>query len=208
MSPEARRPARELSAEYDFSRAVRGKYYERYRQGAKFTVTDLETGSRTLVFKDAGVVDATKLGDVLFLFRGAYAAGLHALRRSSRKVSVNDATDIGKAMRSHIGRLDVKGIDSLFTKDLGDEALITRSLSYHSPLEMTLSGVSDALAAAVLLAGGDFQAAVESSDGGVPMPPVGEVIPFVESSLGSRCPSTSGIRNSIATHQALKRRTR
>jgi hypothetical protein len=197
MSPKApRRPPNDLLAEYDFSRAVRGKYYERYRQGVKITVNDFDTTRRTLIFRDAGAVDAANLGDVLFLLRGAYTAGLYALRRSSTQNVPDSAADVASVLRKHIGKLDVKGIDSLFSKDLGDEALITRSVSYHSPLEMTLSGVPQALAAAILLAGGDFQSALESIDD-VPMPSVGEVIHSLRSALapGVRAPLGFGIRS-------------
>src|SRR6266567_8193023 len=124
----------EIAREYDFATAIRGKYHDRYRQGVKITVTDFETTSRTLVFVDGGAVDAAKLGDVLFLLRGAYAAGLGAFGRKAKHS--DSSLDDASALRDHISKLDIKGIDALFSKDLGDKSLITRSVSYHSPLEM------------------------------------------------------------------------
>lgn len=189
----------DMLPEYDFAGATRGKYYERYQRGVTITVTDLETTSRTLVFTDAGAVDAAKLGDVLFLLRGAYAAGLDALRRRSRPIGADSALDIAKILRSHIGKLDVKGIDSLFSRNLGERSLITRSVSYHSPLEMTLSGVPDGLSAAVLLAGGNFESVIEASEGGVAMPTVGDVIHSLRVALipGVRAPLGFGIRSRL-----------
>ena len=197
MSPKPPVHDDEMLPEYDFSGAVRGKYYDRYSQGVKITVTDYETTSCKLVFTDAGAVDAAKLGDVLFLLRGAYAAGLDALRRHTRQGATDSAVDITSKLRNHIGRLDVKGIDSLFSKDLGDRALITRSVSYNSPLEMTLSGAAEGLSAAVLLAGGDFEAVGHSPAKIVTMPAVGEVSHSLRAALvpGVRAPLGFGIRS-------------
>src|SRR5258706_5455070 len=187
----------DMLPEYDFSGATRGKYYERYQAGVSVIVTDSETTSRTLVFTDAGAIDTAKVGEVLFLLRGAYAAGLGAFRRRSRSIEADSALDVGKILRSHIGRLDVKGIDALFSRNLGERSLITRSVSYNSPLEMTLSGVPDGLSAAVLLSGGDFESVIGSSQSNVAMPSVGDVIRSLKLVLvpGVRAPLGFGIRS-------------
>jgi hypothetical protein len=196
MSPRSRRQsAGDLLPEYDFSQAVRGKYYERYQQGVKIKVTDHETTTRTLVFKDSDAVDAANLGDVLFLLRGAYAAGLQALSRSSKDVN-NSAVKIGKVLRTYIAKLDLKDIDALFSRNLHDKELITRSVTYHSPLELTLSGVTEGLTSAVLLAGGDCSG-IAKSEAPVPMPSVDRVIHSLRTALvaGAKAPLGFGIRS-------------
>ena len=40
--PPAKRPTREMRAEYDFSSGVRGKYVDRYRHGTNVVVLDPE----------------------------------------------------------------------------------------------------------------------------------------------------------------------
>ena len=37
---KARQPAEEMRAEYDFSRGVRGKYYERYKKGTNLVLLE------------------------------------------------------------------------------------------------------------------------------------------------------------------------
>lgn len=145
----------EMRPEYDFSNAVRGKYSERYRLGVTIHVTDIETTSVTLLFKDAGAVDAAQLGELLFLLRGAYAAGLQAFTAPTGRSGSQTRDQVTAPLRAYIRQLDVDGINALFSRDLGADALITTSVSYHSPLQVNLSGTSEGLIAAIVLAGGD-----------------------------------------------------
>ena len=49
-------PDDDLLAEYDFSGAVRGKYYERYRQGTNVVLLDPDIAA---VFRDSAAVNDT-----------------------------------------------------------------------------------------------------------------------------------------------------
>lgn len=49
-------PDDDLLPEYDFSRAVRGKYYERYRQGTNVVLLDPDIAA---VFRDSAAVNHT-----------------------------------------------------------------------------------------------------------------------------------------------------
>lgn len=152
MSPNKRHDVvREMQPEYNFSGGVRGKYYQRYRDGAKVRlITDDATEEVAFVFADDGPVDAALLGDLLFLLRGAYAAGIRAMsaaRSGKRRGSV------AKSLENYLRRLDIAGLNELFTCDLGDASLVTTSVSYQSPLRMRLRGSSEGLDAAIALAG-------------------------------------------------------
>ena len=57
MSPRRRgSQEEELLPEYDFTGAVRGKYYERYRQGTNVVLLDPDVAA---VFRDSATVDDT-----------------------------------------------------------------------------------------------------------------------------------------------------
>jgi hypothetical protein len=56
MSPRQRSSDDELLPEYDFTRAVRGKYYERYRQGTNVVLLDPDVAA---VFRDSAAVNDT-----------------------------------------------------------------------------------------------------------------------------------------------------
>ena len=195
MSPKKRRDAvHEVRPEYDFSGAVRGKYYSTYRQGAKVHfVNDSAAEGLALVFDDDGPVDAARLGDVLFLLRGAYAAGVQSAR-SMRPAGI--LVDAAQHVRSYLRRLNVEDVNNLFTCDLGSASLVTRSISYQSPLRMHLSGSAEGLDAAVLLAGGALRDE-NSDDAEVGLGPLAQVAETLRGALmrGVGAPLGYGVRS-------------
>jgi hypothetical protein len=181
----------EMRPEYDFSNAVRGKYYERYRRGVTIHVAGSERTSVTLLFKDSGTLDAAQVGELLFLLRGAYAAGLEAFTAPTGRSGGHTQDQVAAQLRAYTRQLDVDGINALFSRDLGAHALVTRSITYRSPLQVKLSGTSEGLIAAILLAGGDpGQLPAQASS--VNLPSVSEVsealrealVPSVKAPLG------------------------
>jgi hypothetical protein len=56
MSPRRKPESDDLLPEYDFSGAVRGKYYERYRQGTNVVLLDPDIAA---VFRDSVAVNDT-----------------------------------------------------------------------------------------------------------------------------------------------------
>lgn len=182
--------------EYDFSAGVRGKYHDRYSRGVRIAVTDSEAFSLQLVFRDAGAVDAAQLGEFLFLFRGAYAAALKALGRASRTAQITSA-EVQIRISALLRRLDVKEIDSLFSKSLGIDALITQSISYHSPLEMILSGRLPALLAATAMAGGNLNPGGDHPGQRFDLPSIPDATKALRLSLvpGIRAPLGYGVRS-------------
>lgn len=183
----------DMLPEYDFTGAVRGKYYESYTKGREFVLRESDVSTAHLVFKDSGGVDAAKLGDLLFLFRGAYAAGLEAISSGLSKTEV----DLERLLRIHLRNLDVQRVDSLFSKELGTDALITRSVQYSSPLEVGLSGVKEGIRAAVLLAGGNSEQFSKNTETRILMPTIEAAIQRLRSALvpGIRAPLGFGIRS-------------
>jgi hypothetical protein len=79
MKP-SRRPDREddLLPEYDFSGAIRGNYYQRYRQGTNVVLLDADVAA---VFRDSATVNDT-LRRLLAL--AAAQTGADAKRRPSK----------------------------------------------------------------------------------------------------------------------------
>lgn len=152
MSPKKRHErVAEMQPEYDFSNGLRGKYSERYRSGVTVHVVQSAPGKSLAVeFDDGGPIDAAQLADLLFLFRGAYAAGIKSSR--TRRAPV-PASQFGQSVREYIRRLNVGDLDLLFTCDLGADSLVTTSISHQSPMRMHVSGSLDGLLAAVTLAG-------------------------------------------------------
>ena len=56
MSPRRKAEYDDLLPEYDFSGAVRGKYYERYRQGTNVVLLDPDIAA---IFRDSAAVNET-----------------------------------------------------------------------------------------------------------------------------------------------------
>jgi hypothetical protein len=54
MSPRPRAKDDEILSEYDFAGAVRGKYYDRYRQGTNVVLLDPDVAA---VFRDSAAVN-------------------------------------------------------------------------------------------------------------------------------------------------------
>ena len=54
MKPAKRSASRGMRAEYDFSRGVRGKYYQRFKQGSNVVLLEPDIAR---VFKDSAAVN-------------------------------------------------------------------------------------------------------------------------------------------------------
>ena len=70
-------PDEDMLPEYDFSKAVRGKYYERYRQGTNVVLLDPDVAE---VFRDS-----TSVNDALRTLVSVAEAKASRPKRSSRK---------------------------------------------------------------------------------------------------------------------------
>ena len=98
MKPSRRSdPEDDLRSEYDFSGAVRGKYYERYRQGTNVVLLDSDVAA---VFRDSAAVNDT-LRRLLAL--AAAQAGTRktprAKRRPNKLLQPSSRTDRGGVRR-------------------------------------------------------------------------------------------------------------
>jgi hypothetical protein len=75
-NPKSGKPVDEMRAEYDFSSAVRGKYYKRYHQSSNVVVLEPDVAAH---FKNASAVNKA----LRSLFAGA-RAGRGLTKRSTR----------------------------------------------------------------------------------------------------------------------------
>ena len=101
---------------------------------------------------------AGEIGDFLLLFQRNYTASLRAFESFSRDDIENSSSDeILQAISDHVRKLTIEELNSLFTEDLGDRRLNPIQISKSSPLELCLTGVLVAIAAAVVLAGGKIK---------------------------------------------------
>jgi hypothetical protein len=186
----------EMRPHYDFTNAVRGKYHARYRQGSSVRVISSKTITCTLTFNATARVDTAQVGDLLFLLRGAYAAGLDSLEVPRTDLPPRLNADVTEVVHGYLRRLDVSGIDSLFTRDLGTQSLVTRQVSMNSPLTVTFEGATQGLIAAVCLAGGEL-AKLQPPSSQINLPPVLAAIQSLREALvpGIRAPLGYGIRS-------------
>jgi len=98
----------------------------------------------TVHVQDDGKLDPAELADFLFLFRGAYAAAIAALRRS------DDPGALAEETAAYLTRAAPSTLDSLFTNNLRDKSLATVKISYESPLQIVFVGIAVAIAAAAV----------------------------------------------------------
>jgi hypothetical protein len=105
MSPKKRHDhVAEMQPEYDFTGAVRGKYYKRYQDGATVNLLPGSNDDLALMFEDRGPVDAGLLADILFLLRGAYTAGL----RASRLGPIARISNVKQRLEVYLRRLTIR----------------------------------------------------------------------------------------------------
>lgn len=98
MSPK-RKPEfdDDLLPEYDFSGAVRGKYYERYRQGTNVVLLDPDIAA---VFRDSAAVNST-LRLLVSLARAKGGEQAPARRRRSPNKPLQPASRAMRGARPH-----------------------------------------------------------------------------------------------------------
>ena len=144
-----------------------------------------------LSFPDLGSIDAAELGHFLFLFRGAYASCANIL--TGQDLRRLDPQKLEYRVRRHLRSLNVADIDALFSRELGHKKLSVQRVSFESPLEITLYGVSVLLAVAVILSGGKFKLGPLH----VTLPPIGEGISRLRAALTptTKAPLGYGIRS-------------
>ena len=92
---KARPPARgqEMLPEYDFSNAVRGKYYDRFRQGSNIVVLDADVSE---AFPNAAAVNSALRTLASVARRSAARRASTRVRRPNKRVQ---ATKSAKATR-------------------------------------------------------------------------------------------------------------
>jgi hypothetical protein len=137
-------------------------------------------GQCTMVFPDEEKIETAELADFLFLFRGAYAAGIQVVNSLS-KVETEPA-DLARLIHAHLRGLSVSQIDDLFRLNLGENRLLTERISHDSPTELVIYGVILASLAAVILSGGKFELGSLLK---VHLPPVGAGIESLRKALAS-----------------------
>ncbi len=138
----------------------------------------------SLRFEDPGSPDASQIAEFLFLFRGIYAAAVNLIEihdvataqsaealaspspsssaqsaealasPSPSSSSAQSAEELASRLEKRLASLSIKQLDRLFYQDLGDSQLVTRRVSYGSPLEIVFEGIVVALVVAVILSGG------------------------------------------------------
>ena len=99
-------PDDDLLAEYDFSGAVRGKYYERYRQGTNVVLLDPDIAA---VFRDSAAVNHTLR--LLVSLAKAKAAGQKRTDRRPRSPNkpLQPASRATRGARRHRGASAARG---------------------------------------------------------------------------------------------------
>jgi hypothetical protein len=140
--------ADEMLPEYDLSGGVRGKHFLKYSGVFRGVLSQVPV-TRTFVFPDHESLDASHIGNLLFLVKGAYNVGIDAAERTR----VGRIADWGVALKDHISRIDVATMQNVLARDLGRANVVPTDLSYHSPLTMTLTGHIEGLWSAAVLAG-------------------------------------------------------
>jgi hypothetical protein len=150
--------------------------------------------SYTLRFQHTPEIDASEFADFLFLFRGVYAAALQVINCGSSSEQQLEPEALAGLVVNHLARLEVSGLDLLFRQDLGPQRLLTKRMSHQSPLELVVTGVVLAIAAAVILSGGKLKLfGVFQAD----LLPIGDGIKKLKEALAhsTRAPVGYGIRS-------------
>ena len=143
----------------------------------------MNTGHLHLSFPDQGRIDAADIGHYLFLFRGAYAAALPLVRHQPTKAASAKLKTLEVRLRSKLSNLNVKSIDGLFSRSLGDDAPVPERIGHESPLEIIMSGILVALTLAVILSGGTVKFDVKLAKLEAILPPIGEGIKKLRQAL-------------------------
>jgi hypothetical protein len=143
--------------------------------------TLLSIGQCSIVLEEETPIESSDLADFLFLFRGAYAAGIPAVEKIRASGKEPDPNALADEIRKHLAKRTVSQINELFQQDLGPNHLLTERLSRDSPFEIVLSGTIILLVLAVILSGGRF----ELGPGGVKahLPPLGKGIKQLREAL-------------------------
>jgi len=131
--------------------------------------------------EDETTIESSDLADFLFLFRGAYAAGIPSVEKIRAAGNEPDPNTLADKIRKRLAKLTVSQINDLFQQDLGPNRLLTERISRDSPFEIVLYGTIILLVLAVILSGGRF----ELGPGGVKahLPPMGKGIKHLREAL-------------------------
>jgi hypothetical protein len=166
----------------------------------------MKTGHLFLTFPDQGRIDVAEIGHFLFLVRGAYAAALSFARSEEGDFELIDFEKLEERLRRKLGRLDVTGIDGLFSKDLREDSPVAERIGRESPLLIVMEGALVALGLAVILSGGKIKFDVKVAKLEVELPPIGEGIKKLREAL-SRAPKAQlgyGIKSKCVTLTAIE----
>ncbi|MGO9118391.1 MAG: hypothetical protein ACLQPD_12395 [Desulfomonilaceae bacterium] len=147
----------------------------------KHVSTLLSIGQCMMILEEETTIESSDLADFLFLFRGAYAAGIPSVEKMRAAGNEPDPNTLADKIRKHLAKLTVSQINDLFQQDLGPNRLLTERISRDSPFEIVLSGTIILLVLAVILSGGSF----ELGPGGVKahLSPMGKGIKHLREAL-------------------------
>ncbi len=143
--------------------------------------TLLSIGQCSIILEKETTIDSSDLADFLFLFRGAYAAGIPSVEKIRASGKEPDPNTLADEIRKHLAKLTISQINDLFQQDLGPNRLLTERISRDSPFEIVLYGTIILLVLAVILSGGRF----ELGPNGVKahLPPMGKGIKHLREAL-------------------------
>lgn len=157
--------------------------------------TLLSIGQCLMILEEETTIESSDLAYFLFLFRGAYAAGIPSVEKIRAAGNEPDPNTLADKIRKHLAKLTVSQINDLFQQDLGPNRLLTERISRDSPFEIVLCGCVILLVIAVILSGGT----VEFGEGGVKahLPPIGKGIKHLREALTwkTRVPVGYGVKS-------------
>jgi len=154
------------------------------------TSSVLSIGQCSIILEQEEMIESSDLADFLFLFRGAYAAGIPSLKRLGASGDELDPKRLAGEIGKRLAKLTVSEINDLFQQNLGSNRLLTERIGRDSPVEIVLCGTIILLVLAVILSGGRF----ELGPGGVKahLPPIGKGIKRLREALTRKAPVALG----------------